>query len=93
MRTGIPSVNRERKFFRYMPMNVRMDIDNRNIPTDDQLVAMWLHGRSPHTTRAYLRHIQRLRAVADDKRARSPTDAITPSFGSRTRAAFASLDS
>src|SRR4051794_24049908 len=28
---------------------------------DDQLIALWLHGRSPHTQRAYLADVERFR--------------------------------
>jgi integrase/recombinase XerD len=41
--------------------------------TDEQLVAMWLHGRSPHTVRAYRRDLAHLRAFVGGK----PLHAIT----------------
>src|SRR5712692_2478622 len=34
----------------------------RQAATDDQLVALWLHGRSPHTQRAYRADVARLQA-------------------------------
>src|SRR5215469_1164481 len=33
-----------------------------NNPTDRELIAVWLHGRSPHTQRAYRADIERFRA-------------------------------
>ncbi len=35
---------------------------DRQAATDDQLVALWLHGRSPHTQRAYRADVARLQA-------------------------------
>jgi len=56
-------------------MNARMD--HRNLPADtaadDQLVTLWLHGRSPHTARAYRHDVQRLRAFVGNR----PLHAIT----------------
>jgi integrase/recombinase XerD len=42
---------------------------------DDQLIAMWIHGRSPHTARSYIRDADRLRRfVAKPLRAMSLRD-------------------
>ena len=46
--------------------------DVANLDPDDQLVGLWLHGRSPHTQRAYRSDLQRFRA-----RAGKPLAAIT----------------
>jgi integrase/recombinase XerD len=40
--------------------------------SDDQLIAIWLHGRSPHTQRAYAADVARLRS-----RAAKPLPAVT----------------
>lgn len=52
--------------------------------SDDTLIALWLHGRSDHTTRAYTRDIAAFRgAVAKPLLAvTSPTSSSTPT-GSR----------
>lgn len=39
-------------------------------PSDDQLIAMWLHGRPPHTVRAYAGDVARFRAFVDKPLAR-----------------------
>lgn len=36
-------------------------IESQTAATDDQLIALWLHGRSPHTQRAYAADIARFR--------------------------------
>jgi integrase/recombinase XerD len=61
--------------------------------TDEQLVAMWLHGRSAHTVRAYRRDVQRFRTFVEDKPLRAVTlrdlqafaDFITGKPGTRAR--------
>ena len=40
--------------------------------SDDQLIALWIHGRSPHTQRAYAADVERFR-----KRAGKPLAAVT----------------
>lgn len=47
-------------------------IDRRQASTDAQVVAMWLHGRSPHTTRAYAHNAARFAAFVG-----APLAAIT----------------
>jgi site-specific recombinase XerD len=40
------------------------EIAPARVSSDDQLIAVWLHGRSPHTQRAYLADIERFRGEA-----------------------------
>src|SRR5262245_29850895 len=51
-------------------MNTQIDAPRlANQPSDDQLVEIWLHGRSPHTERAYRADVERFRSqVAKDLR-------------------------
>src|SRR5262245_34929282 len=37
--------------------------DASRVSSDDQLLAIWLHGRSPHTQRAYLADVERFRSA------------------------------
>jgi integrase/recombinase XerD len=61
--------------------------------TDEQLIAMWLHGRSAHTVRAYRRDVQRFRAFVEGKPLRAVTlrdlqgfsDSLTGKSGTRAR--------
>lgn len=71
------------------------------IPTDDQLVAMWLHGRTAHTLRAYAGDVARFRAFVGKPFARVTlpdlqafADALSPLAASsqgRTLAAIKGL--
>jgi site-specific recombinase XerD len=62
-------------FLHGAPINARMDHQNvpADAPADEQLIALWLHGCSPHTARAYRRDTRRLLAFVGDK----PLRAIT----------------
>jgi integrase/recombinase XerD len=72
-----------------------------SVPTDDQLVAMWLHGRTAHTVRAYAGDVARFRAFVGKALARVTlpdlqafADALSPLAASsqgRTLAAIKSL--
>ena len=73
----------------------------RQAETEEQLVALWLHGRSPHTQRAYRRDIDRfldfvvkpLQAVtlADVQAFADSLDSLAPASRARTLAAVKSL--
>jgi integrase/recombinase XerD len=72
----------------------------RQVATDDQLVALWLHGRSPHTQRAYRRDSERFRTFVGKPLAMTTlgdlqafADSLTgkPSSRGRTLAAVKSL--
>ena len=68
-----PRARSPRDFSRGTPMNARMDQHLPADAADEQLIALWLHGRSPHTARAYQRDARRLRAFVRDKPLRALT--------------------
>jgi Phage integrase, N-terminal SAM-like domain len=64
-----------------------------DVGEDDRLVAMWLHGRSAHTVRAYQRDVTRFQAFVPQKQLRAVTlrdlqafaDTLTGADSSRGR--------
>jgi integrase/recombinase XerD len=75
--------------------------DSPQASSDKQLLAIWLHGRSVHTQRAYLADIERFRAesgaplpavtLSDLQRFADSLDALAPASRYRTLSALKSL--